>query len=102
MTTFFAIFHTPSRKTMPSKPARYHAGATWVEPTFDEPPRLFKTARDAQVSLTWWLRGQASKAWSLDQYGEERPETTTEAVPSRQAAEFQVVLVFLTYSGIKP
>jgi len=56
MTTFYAIRHKPSGGYIPVARGR---GATWVEPSTTKPPRLFETLHDAQVALTWWLKGGA-------------------------------------------
>ncbi len=53
---FYCIQHIPSGGYLPYLGRR--RGHSYVEPTNDRPPRLFKTYNYAKFALDWWLKGK--------------------------------------------
>ncbi len=99
MTThrYFAILHHPSGMTLPLP--KLHRISTGVEPTDQEPPRLFKIHAHANSALQWWLRGKCYKEIGIegDWLG-----TKVYPQPNRNPADMQVCEVILTHPGVKP
>lgn len=94
---FFAIQHKPFGVLMPL----VHKGSTHLDLPWgaDRPPRLFKDARQAQVSLTWWLKGRTEIRYFTDWESgrEENADLCTVHVEGRNADDMAVVSVDLVY-----
>lgn len=85
----FAIRQKSTGWWMPPYSGR--AGATWVEPTADAIPRLFKTKAQASSSLHWWLSGQVRATY--DYNGEWDGDLVYTPVEWRKADDMEVVKV---------
>ena len=92
--TFYAIKHIPSGKFLPESKHGY----THVDPTDKVPPRLFTKKRNAQVALTFWLKGKFVEHWSQGGYYDPDPELyyDAEPVPGRKKEDMKVVEMVLT------
>lgn len=75
-------------------------GATWVEPTFIEPPRLWIKQAGAARALAWWLQGGTTTGqghtWDDD------TELVTTPKPERIAADWEVIPAQLILSQKTP
>lgn len=81
---FYAIKHIPTGGYLPLNKSGSARGGTWVEPTKEEPPRLFRTAHGARVALAWWLKGGIEYALHTGQR-----ETTP--FPDRKKGDMEIV-----------
>jgi hypothetical protein len=97
---YFIIFNESIGKWLPHPPSG--RGATWVQPTFLEPPRLWVQPAGATRALAWWLqgthtRGQESSSFATSylEY-ESEEEVICTPRPERIAADWAVVPVNLT------
>lgn len=75
------------------------AGQTFMEPEKGCIPRLFKTERMAQTSLTWWLKGKVEPKYEEVDYGFTRGTEMVGwkpvPVPERSADDMEVVPMIL-------
>ncbi len=90
--TYYANRKISTGEYLPDTPGR---GKTLVEPSKHLPPRLFMSAHDAQVALTWWLKGITSVYRDRDFDGVYDETWNTESVPGRNKADMEVVPVTL-------
>lgn len=71
------------------------AGGSWVEPTPDCVPRLFRSARDARLSLGRWLEGHYKMTYtnrSGDIFGEDEwQELEVTPVEGRTSDDMEIV-----------
>lgn len=89
---FYAIRSRRTGLYLPASPRK--RGFTNDEPTDMFPPRLFTRKHDAQVALTWWLRGMMEKTFTgPPDDPDERIHVTP--VPSRLQEEMVVVEVWI-------
>ena len=96
---YYAIRQRSTRMMLPNAQGRRGRGFTHVEPTFDEPPRLFTTERGGITALGWWLKGvvSVSRTVHVSQYGfeEDYSETWHTEKPDtpREREDFDVITV---------
>lgn len=58
---WFAIYDKKSGGYLPKTKTR--AGATWLEFSTTEPPRLFRRKQDAEMALRHWQEGKKQEIW---------------------------------------
>ncbi|KKN65456.1 hypothetical protein LCGC14_0481760 [marine sediment metagenome] len=90
--TYYANRKISTDEYLPDTPGR---GKTHVEPSKQLPPRLFISAHDAQVALTWWLKGITSVHRGTDWDGEYDEVWNTESISGRNEDDMEVVPVTL-------
>ena len=79
---------------MPARLGR--RGQTASEPSTIAPPRLFKTARHAQLALDWWLSGVNYMHRSRSHDGEYDEIPEVDPRPDRKASDFEIASVKFT------
>ncbi len=93
----YTIRHKPSGGFLPEIAGT--RGYTHTEPVTHLPPRLFVAARDAQVALTWWLKGITSvtRGWTEIAFeGREYDESWhLQEMPNRKADDMEIVHMYL-------
>lgn len=98
--SWFAIKQISTGLFIPQFPKNSSKGGTWLEPTADRPPRLFRRQQDAKVALANWLRGHLrviDNSFNFDPCeGTPDPEWKWEPVSERKAEDMAIIEIEIT------
>jgi len=93
---YYAVKHLPTGKFLPCRGSA-RKGATHLELSDTEPPRLFEKHGHARLSMKNWASGPQYVRWeSYGDGGDVEENWYTDPKPERKLDELQVVEMILT------